>query len=1529
MPNAFSIVNQRPDGTIDYEHPETSLNPDEFDMPSSFTDVLGATLTKDNIIGSSINWLMGDSNVATDGTAWRSDKRNQISRKDGVKIGLQYYNKAMGLGIPENYAERFFNVRNDKEHEATLTAVQKEMKNNDIISRGSGFAQLTSQAISGSLDPLSYIPIMGVASKIKNASKIGNVAKEALEVGTSAGVTNLASEAILSQQQVTRTQDKGMIDNNYLDALVGGVLIGGTLGGGVVLLRKQKNITQFEQSLGKEVSNPDALYNEISTFGSSSASAARTKQTTLDEEGIVGGKYVQGLAKIVTKAPVLSQIIDNPVLATLQSPFKVAREVSQQIADSGLKIQKTEMGIPVAKGGTIESLNKITNGMAIKANMEANELFLKYRKQEASLFANFKEEVQDKLNPNSEFLTETQFYQEVGRAMRRGDKHENPYIQQSAGVYRREVFEPMLKEAQELGLLPEDIDVKTAESYLTRIYDVPKIKANKNDFINRSFEWLREVQTNNAQVQANIEDLANVRLQLLKDTKKSEKSIASREKTLKTTEAKVTEGFKFLKDIRDRMPVGEKDIVNYNKFYDFNKGVLTELEDISNLNVDIVNKEISDALPKITSQLEDIFVSKKTALKDKTNFNAMIKKVKNLTKQPEIKQSNQGTMFDLPKSKNVKDVRDFEANIKYPVLSLFKGNIKTDGWLASELKAMGITTKTLPGYFSKTGKFDSIDNIPPQDMSMLADALGKTGSKDYLDPEDILDAIRSELAGKPVFMFDDDIIKKQNYDDAIAFKNELEALGLDFNSTDNNLFEQYKTLKSKQTEFDNFDTNTGIDLTEAEAIAEQINFYDKAEALLPSLKNSIEDAITKIQKIDPIKRAEIDNRLKKMIDNVNDFEKQIKKQRDKINQIEKTLTKKQRELGLVQKERGVIDKNATRRAKNTTMLFLKKRQESIDLRKRLDKNKLQLSDIDDKISNVLKNWQGKTSDDFIGDKIDIDEAIRRVRNKETRLLDDELRITASEIVDQIISTPDGRLGYSDKGTKSKSGFSNNDEYTPSPFKSRAFMMPDDRMEDFLINDVRLIARRHTSSVGSYINMHKKFDGDVDLLNAKRDIMSEANDMIAKNPKNAQQIQAEAERAIRNISVLRDRALGRDLLPADPSSGPMRVSKTLRQLNVVTMLGGIVKSSVVDLGRIILAGNNVFKNAVKVFKFTDEAKIKREELSRFGVVAELVSNNTYLQLNDIADNVIPHTKLEKGVQWLSDKFGYVSGMTYWQQAMKQITAMTTEDSIIRNIREVLKNPTELSDARKALAQNGIDIKMAKDILTEFQKHGEDFKGVNLLNGDKWENKDALKALLSAVVSETDRIIVTPGYDKSVNMNSNGFLILMGQFKSYFMSSTTKVLMRGMQDGYTKNNILSFSLMLTLGMMIYAGKTIEGGGELSGNPAIWLVEGFDRAGIGGLFTEINNISEKAFGLGVRPTLGGDISSRYQSRSVADSLMGPSFGRLVNTINLLRGIREGELTNQDINTIMSLVPYQNTPLMTETGINQTIKQALGKDN
>jgi hypothetical protein len=68
---------------------------------------------------------------------------------------------------------------------------------------------------------------------------------------------------------------------------------------------------------------------------------------------------------------------------------------------------------------------------------------------------------------------------EAGKAARRGDTHPIPEVAEMARSFRRTIVDPLTKMAQDLKLLPEKLDVQTATSYLTRLYNTSKINANR------------------------------------------------------------------------------------------------------------------------------------------------------------------------------------------------------------------------------------------------------------------------------------------------------------------------------------------------------------------------------------------------------------------------------------------------------------------------------------------------------------------------------------------------------------------------------------------------------------------------------------------------------------------------------------------------------------------------------------------------------------------------------------------------------------------------------------------------------------------------------------------------------------------------------------------------------------------------------------------------------------------------------------------------------------------------------------------
>lgn len=88
---------------------------------------------------------------------------------------------------------------------------------------------------------------------------------------------------------------------------------------------------------------------------------------------------------------------------------------------------------------------------------------------------------------------------------------------------------------------------------------------------------------------------------------------------------------------------------------------------------------------------------------------------------------------------------------KTPVLTLLRklGGIRADSPAAGELRNLGVTPKSAPGIFRKRGGAEGLDNVVRSEHPILAYLPVQEGT-DYIEPQALLDAVRDELAGKPL-----------------------------------------------------------------------------------------------------------------------------------------------------------------------------------------------------------------------------------------------------------------------------------------------------------------------------------------------------------------------------------------------------------------------------------------------------------------------------------------------------------------------------------------------------------------------------------------------------------------------------------------------------------------------------------------------------------------------------------------------------------------------------------------------------------
>lgn len=514
---------------------------------------------------------------------------------------------------------------------------------------------------------------------------------------------------------------------------------------------------------------------------------------------------------------------------------------------------------------------------------------------------------------------------------------------------------------------------------------------------------------------------------------------------------------------------------------------------------------------------------------------------------------------------------------------------------------------------------------------------------------------------------------------------------------------------------------------------------------------------------------------------------------------------------------------------------------------------------------------------------------------------------AEQIAQRIQGTPDGRLPYDWKiGEGSKNNKLNGAVGLRGPLKSRTFQIPDNMVEEFLDNNIEDLGRFYLRNTATDMEIVRAFD-DLDLTNQKKEISdwyTEAQ-RTAKTEKERIKLKKQADADIRDITAMRDRMRGVYAQP-DPDNVWVRAGRVSRNLNYMRFMGGVVASSVPDVARIFMAegiGKTFSKGLLPLARNINSFKVSSAEAKRYGVGVDALMGGRSQIISDVADYTQPNTAFERGIQYATDNFGRVNLMDYWTTGVKQLHAVTMQNSVIDGL---LKGKVD-----KRLARLGIDAGNAQAMAAELKKHATKVDGVWLSNARNWDSPELERLWGAAIRKESDRVIVVPGQEKPLFMSTElGKTIF--QFRSFMFSSTQRMTIAALQN--QDHNALAGVLMLTsLGMLSYAFKQWDAKREIAEDPVELVIEGIDRSGALGGIMEINNTLEKlsSNNFGMRPLLGVDIpAARFASRSMSENLLGPTFGSFLDTSLRVAnaGLAEDGWNESDTRALRRLIPYQN---------------------
>jgi len=556
-----------------------------------------------------------------------------------------------------------------------------------------------------------------------------------------------------------------------------------------------------------------------------------------------------------------------------------------------------------------------------------------------------------------------------------------------------------------------------------------------------------------------------------------------------------------------------------------------------------------------------------------------------------------------------------------------------------------------------------------------------------------------------------------------------------------------------------------------------------------------------------------------------------------------------------------------------------------------------------------------------------DEQIKRLEAKKLKLEDQRNRVPEQgdieykseiqEIVDSIFDNLVGR--------NIPDNFDNENIISTKNLKKKPFTIEDNKIEQWLVDDVELVSRSYVRNVAGQIEMRKRF-GTLDLKPHLKAIQDDFTLERAKvradttlSPKQKQKLldklQSQQDDAIEVLRYAREKILGMYPDDLDTSVWARSVDMALR-VQYMMALGGVLATSAGDVWRVpaTVGFRRTFGKALpQLISGSEGFKVNRDFAKKYAGIAEIIMNNRIGHMIGLRDPLAMNSPAEVFIQKSTETFSKLTGLPYWNQFWKEFVGATTIDHLIGNMVKGLDNISPY-DVRVMRSLGLGDISTgASDYVQSggFRQIG----GVWTINPSNLP-PEVVRLFSAAVKKQIDTSIVTPSLGDAPLILDNKIGRMGSQFRSFGISSNSRILASGLQ-GPTQRFWGAATGMVTAGMFIYALKQLEAGREIDDNPATWLVEGIDRSGLFWVFFEANNIFEKLGGPGAYAVAGArQPASRFASRNILSGLVPllgttQQVGELANAgLSYANPMTEGDFTKGDVKNLRRVMPYASLP-------------------
>lgn len=529
---------------------------------------------------------------------------------------------------------------------------------------------------------------------------------------------------------------------------------------------------------------------------------------------------------------------------------------------------------------------------------------------------------------------------------------------------------------------------------------------------------------------------------------------------------------------------------------------------------------------------------------------------------------------------------------------------------------------------------------------------------------------------------------------------------------------------------------------------------------------------------------------------------------------------------------------------------------------------------------------------------------------------EEATAAAEDVTAQILGADVGQSNFNIKVSVPKAG----------PLQARTLSVPDEAIEQFLINDPVKVARSYLRDMIPQIEFAERF-GERDMKSALEGVAHEYQVLreklrgkAADDPKLSEKLsdlQGEEKRTIDALIRVRDRILNRATKSPQSEGGRAIVKAVRHWRNLVASakLGGTAIVSVPqDLARVASQYGfaPTMSKMTKLIASPEFRALHKTQARRVGAAVEVAMSR---RVQDAFDGAYT----EGWSQTLAQSVYKYTGLNHWTDFARTLTGTLLEDRVLKSAAKMAEGKSVDKFTLTRLAQLGLGEDELLSIAKQAKKHGAEVDGTRTSGSAHWDDGNLAQIYDAAILKESRQSVLQPGAANRVWWMDSEIGKTIGQLKTFSLASGNSysgaiAASLGQKQYLHAAKFIGF--MMIGGYLAHTFRQAAAGFAPETDPVAAAREAVSESGLIGVLPDILSPAARLLARGLvhadmldpakAETFGQ--SMKYSDRSPASALGGPSVGAAFDAWDVLFNRLDNGLSAKDLHAIRRLLPFQN---------------------